>query len=478
MTQKEVTEWPVVSADSVAIGNTESPVSICCLWTLRDSLVKELDSKSYSIIGNLYSGGGISGIVRNILANTKQKYIILHGNDLSKSGDELVNLFEKGVDDKYQIIDSPGKIEKEIEKDALDDFRKNVQLLDLRTASVDEVQKKLDELKDERPEPFAEPKVFPESEGSSEFLESEVSGFVIRGKNVADTWIKLIDALIKFGTEKPSEYDVPQKELIDVVSVVEEKDGKVAEWLPFTDSDLKDYLPQILTAEKPPKTAYTYGERLLSQEGGKPSEIERAVQKLKEAQYSRRAYATTWRSEIDSDSKNPPCLTQITWLVQEGKLYQTVFFRSHDLYEGWPMNMMALKQMQHNIAEELKLKPGQLICISQSLHLYENRWNDVNEVLEKYNKVNYEDEFDKRGIFKIELDRDDKKLVVRHFTINGSKTGFKFEGDSVEKLMKEIAHANLISQTDHAIYMGKELQKAKIALDKGIEYNQDRPLQF
>ncbi len=332
MTQKEVIEWPIVSKDSVVIGNRESPVSVCSLWTLREQLASQLDSNSYSVIGNLYSGGGISGIIRNILANPRQRYIIMHGNDLSRSGEELLNFFEKGIDDNWKIIDSPSKIEKEIGKDAIEAVRNNVTLLDFRKASVDDVRKKLSELAGERPEPFSEPKLFPETQGSSDFLESEAAGFVIRGKNVAETWLKLIDAVMKFGKQKPTEYNVAQKELIDTVTVIEEKDNGVAEWLPFTEADLESYLPQMLSPSKPEKVAYTYGERLLRREApDKPSEVEKAVGRLRKNLYTRRAYATTWRISEDSESVNPPCLTQITWLVQEKKLFQTVFFRSHDL---------------------------------------------------------------------------------------------------------------------------------------------------
>ena len=476
MTQKEVIEWPVVSKESVVIGNRESPVSVCSLWTLREQLANQLDNNSYSVIGNLYSGGGISGILRNILANPRQRYIIMHGNDLSKSGEELANFFGKGIDENRKIVDSPGKIEKEIDRDAIEAVRSNVTLFDFRKASVDDVRKKLGELAGQRPEPFSEPRLFPESQGSSDFLESEASGFVIRGKNVADTWLKLIDAVMKFGKQKPSEYNIAQKELVDAVTVIEEKDNGVAEWLPFTEADLENYLPQMLSPSKPEKVAYTYGERLFRRDQDKPSEIEKAVGRLRKNLYSRRAFATTWRISEDSESANPPCLTQVTWLVQENKLFQTVFFRSHDLYEGWPMNLMALQQLQHDIANELGVQPGHIVCVSHSAHLYENRWNDVKEKLEKYHKVSYAEDFDKRGIFKVELDRVGKKIVVTHFTLNGSKTGFRFIGDSVEKLIKEISHTNLISQIDHAFYLGKELQKARIALEKGVQYNQDRPL--
>ena len=106
-------------------------------------------------------------------------------------------------------------------------------------------------------------------------------------------------------------------------------------------------------------------------------------------------------------------------------------------------------------------------------------------------------ELDPSGYFIIKIDQKNKKLVVEHFLNNIDSKGIAldpltnkpiqcdkqnkrkynkiFEGNTAKEIGILITekNKNLISKLDHALYLGRELQKAEECLLKDHEYIQD-----
>ena len=106
-------------------------------------------------------------------------------------------------------------------------------------------------------------------------------------------------------------------------------------------------------------------------------------------------------------------------------------------------------------------------------------------------------ELDPSGYFIIKIDQKNKKLVVEHFLNNIDSKGIAldpltnkpiqcdkqnkrkynkiFEGNTAKEIGILITekNTNLISKLDHALYLGRELQKAEECLLKDHEYIQD-----
>lgn len=78
---------------------------------------------------------GIEKVVRNIITNAGIRYLILTGNDPEGhySGRTFLTLWQNGVDDNMRVIGSPGKhpVLKNLTKEIVDAFRKQVQVVDL-----------------------------------------------------------------------------------------------------------------------------------------------------------------------------------------------------------------------------------------------------------------------------------------------------------------------------------------------------------
>ena len=106
-------------------------------------------------------------------------------------------------------------------------------------------------------------------------------------------------------------------------------------------------------------------------------------------------------------------------------------------------------------------------------------------------------DLDKNGYFIIKVDLEENKIILEHFLNNIDKEGYAldpetnepikcdskykrvsnevFEGISAKQLGILITEErnDLITRIDHALYLGRELQKAEECLYKKLQYIQD-----
>ena len=83
---------------------------------------------------------------------------------------------------------------------------------------------------------------------------------------------------------------------------------------------------------------------------------------------------------------------------------------------------------------------------------------------------------DKAGWFKILVDRESKEIIAIHYPPGSNEPGTIIKGSDSRTVYQTIIREKLITKHDHAAYLGKELEKAAIALRLGRSYVQDEPL--
>jgi dihydropteroate synthase-like protein len=84
---------------------------------------------------------------------------------------------------------------------------------------------------------------------------------------------------------------------------------------------------------------------------------------------------------------------------------------------------------------------------------------------------------DSVGIFKINVDRKNNLLVASLFTTTTmDKPVSIIKGKTAEAVYAKIVELGLVTQLDHAAYLGSELAKAEISMKTGKEYLQDNQL--
>ena len=84
---------------------------------------------------------------------------------------------------------------------------------------------------------------------------------------------------------------------------------------------------------------------------------------------------------------------------------------------------------------------------------------------------------DPNGYFLIKTDKENKKILVG-FCKEGNKILVKISGKKPADIYHAVIKKELIKNHHHLAYLGRECQKAYIALQQGIDYVQDEELNF
>lgn len=504
-------------------------IAICTGWTPAKSVAAKLDPSDYAVIGNLYSASrGINFLVRNLLANPHVRDLVVMDSTRedknSGSVQCLKDFFENGVykgkndvGKECWVIDSlvKGYIDIDIPLEVLNQLRlQGVDLFSISSQanSIDWTAK----IKSLAPysnltKPWAEPMVFPYNEPTSEVKPGSRYGHRIEGKTIAETWIKILQRIKTTGTIRPTGYDGKWQELIDLMAIVtdEPEDFYFPEpnYLPLDREYLKNYIPQILSdADYREGVKYTYGQRLRSWFG--QDQIKAVIGKLIKEIDSASAVMSLWDSgsgnyqilaehnswrkndyhiivrgerkggDSDHNHGGSPCLNHIWVRVVDNELSLTATFRSNDMFSAWPANAMGLRALQRHIRDEIAnqseydLTMGPLITISQSAHIYDDCWENVEQLLANQYQLIISQEFrgysDPAGNFLVETGGNN--ITVSQLTPNGEFVG-KWEGKNSLKLIRQIIADCPSIQPFHIGYLAREIERAS---QQKTNYTQDK----
>lgn len=130
---------------------------------------------------------------------------------------------------------------------------------------------------------------------------------------------------------------------------------------------IESYLPYLMTAHKAEGEQYTYGQYLEGQ-------ISEVIKMYQEGGHNtNQAFMAVGDSQSISLA-DPPCLRAIDTRVRDGRLNFIVYFRSWDLWAGFPSNLAAIQLLKEYMAGEIGVDDGELVALSKGLHLYEYAW--------------------------------------------------------------------------------------------------------
>lgn len=178
---------------------------------------------------------------------------------------------------------------------------------------------------------------------------------------------------------------------------------------PVAPDYLDEYLPYLMTGEIKEGEAYTYGQRLCRSKFEFIEQINSNSKIMindKDVYKDNRVVETSGYVDIGTDSYflnqielliwtykkkgyrnnqmcmqvakpadmlllDPPCLRHIDTRIQDGKLHFFPYFRSWDLWGGFPANLAAIELMKQYIASEIGVENGEIIASSKGLHIYD-----------------------------------------------------------------------------------------------------------
>ena len=136
---------------------------------------------------------------------------------------------------------------------------------------------------------------------------------------------------------------------------------------PSTMEYIESYLPYLMTAHRKEGEQYTYGQYLETQ-------IAEVIKMYREDGHNTNQ---AFMAVGDSQSiflSDPPCLRAIDTRILDNKLNFVVYFRSWDLWAGFPSNLAAIQLLKEYMASEIGVEDGELLAMSKGLHIYEYVW--------------------------------------------------------------------------------------------------------
>ena len=143
---------------------------------------------------------------------------------------------------------------------------------------------------------------------------------------------------------------------------------------PSTMEYVEEYLPYLMAAHRKEGEEYTYGQFLEPQ-------IAEVIRMYREdGHFTNHAFMAV------GDDKSiyleaPPCLRVIDTRIRDDKLDFYVYFRSWDLWAGFPSNLASIQLLKEYMAGEVGVEDGELVAMSKGLHLYEYSWDLAKAVL-------------------------------------------------------------------------------------------------
>ena len=173
---------------------------------------------------------------------------------------------------------------------------------------------------------------------------------------------------------------------------------------PVEDDYLDDYLPYLMTGEEKEGESYTYGQRICASplnhlpddyktlkdiliqdaaiwedrkiltktDGGYLlNQMELMIWTYKNKGHRNNQMILQVGQPTDMTLIDPPCLRHIDTRIQDGKLHFFPYFRSWDLYGGFPANLAAIEMMKQYCAESIGVENGEIIASSKGLHIYD-----------------------------------------------------------------------------------------------------------
>ena len=475
-------------------------ICVITFWTRKEEIyemIPEKYRKHILCIGNLYTENGIQYIVKNSLLCPPIRGFMLVGNDkndvrktfLSKEyyysrDDNFKRFYDTFIETDLCMT---------VEENTLDNA---FNVLIKETVNCNWISEPIDRYNEESTQ--------------TDTLPSEHQGFVVKDKSLEILWRKALTYIKRFGVERTTSTDKKYREIIGLVSVLEAFNEPVnmPENAPLNEN-IEAYSAQIITNSSQPGIEYTYGQRLHDH-----GQIDAIIDKLKADKANRQAIGVTWNLPKDSTSLYPPCCVVADFKVQPrtlngttvDALYLTLYFRSHDIYSAYCANIYGFRKLQEMIASLTDCVPGYIMVVSNSAHVYDY---DYPQAL-IYDELGCK--MDPRGYFIIELikkplseidfetprkallfdprDFDDPIKVKRSTKIiqeaieeltNGRTIKLTYMSPSDQPIasttgleVQKLCDFAMpyISEISHAMYLGRELQRARNCIDKGEPYEQ------
>jgi thymidylate synthase len=473
---------PIHYPEKLRIINPGAKIGIITLWSHPDWVITQFENagidlsvqtSKIAVIGTLY-GNGLPELLRNLLYNPQLTLLIIAGRDRSNSSSELVNFFENGLEEidflgqkQYRITGTDRIIDGAVSPEmfseipeilAVGELKSEEDLIRIRNILNNETPKLCkDCTRKEIPLVVMETSTYPSNPRNHNIIHNDA----------LSCWRELIFRLVRFGNKthlrKGDRLELQNvRVVIESPGFVEFDDLKKYGFIP---EQLMEYYEHFIDSSLPSDTTYTYGNRIGEYFG--VNAIDQVIERLRKDPEDRAAYITLWDTSKDISSLGGhPCLVSLYFRLFDGKLTLTSTFRTHNSLDAWMKNFYGLMRVQNEVCDKLGMKPGAVTIISQSISIDPKRLDIAKSIADTRN---FTINMDPNGNFHIDVENGE--IIVRHFC-RGVQIG-EYRDKKAVKLQHELYRDCAISDINHAIYIGRMLEKAEQCLKTGAEFIQE-----
>jgi thymidylate synthase len=210
---------------------------------------------------------------------------------------------------------------------------------------------------------------------------------IVVARDLPEAWYDCVKGIMDYGYEylitrgsfagqKRKEFDSIVIEVMHPSSKPMVPDTPLGVPPPCSMDYVEQYLPYLMTSDKSQGELYTYGEDIDIQ-------LPELIRILKEAGEGTNQACMSIGSSHSILLEHSQCLRLIDTRIREDKLHFHVYFRSWDLWSGFPANLAAIQILKEYVASEVGVEDGKLFAYSKGLHLYDHHWNLANLILRR-----------------------------------------------------------------------------------------------
>jgi hypothetical protein len=383
-----------------------------------------------AFVGPLASRSDLEWLLRGLQLHPGIRHVVLSGEDENGVAESLLALWKEGLHDDGRVPGARGRLADDLDAAAIDVLRGNVQLTDWRGRAPVEIREAIADLpqlpREREPRDVAGVEI-PERKV---FL-SRKTTFPIYSNSVADSWLQLLNLVMRIGIDKEAESERFAQALNVVVTIglpviaedleVEdwEQPAEFADFLDFNQGDFERYYGRVATWS-----------------------LSEAIPEL----------VSTSHDEMD------------------GELFGSYVLRSAEIYTDWPLQAMALCCLQREAAKARGLEAGAVTFVIHSARLLEGDWSRAERILSESFKRPLPLQVDHSGIFLFGNDKGRARAMLLDHEAGDIYWEDAF--DTCEELSWYIVDAMPWLLPQHIRYVGQECSTLKRAIQEGECYEQ------
>lgn len=509
---------PLYFGDRLTVVNPVGGIGVVTLWSKPAYVMARFQeagvdlspaTSPVAVFGTLY-GNGLREMLRNLLYNPQIHTLIICGFDRSGSRQELINFFTEGLEPletgptRYRPLPGGQEVfpcrirgttrvlDSLVQPQA---FVRPPRLVDLGDPKEETTLGRIQDFfasYQEPPMDLGERRQIPLPEVEVQYFPSNPRGHQVIKTSPLEAWLEILFLITRFGRRvllKKGE----RLELQNLKVVVEKPRADSSRQLKefhFDLANLRKYQSEIIRSqisrelklrptknslkgqtklptwlELRPDEAYNYGHRLRGH--FQIDALHAFVSRLKKDPEDRKAYFALWDNLLDLRAPSGhPCFVSLFFRKYQDRLTMTATFRTHNALDGWLMNFYGLMAIQKWVANRVKMPPGPITVFSHSISIDPR---DLDRALLMLGKRRWKMQLDPMGYFRVSLDG--REILVEHRF--EEVTLKEYRGRSAMALQHQIARDLALSDINHAMYLGRQLAKAEMALKEGRGFVQD-----